>query len=216
MDACGNEGTALTELAKLIRRYPVLGECRAAVYRAYCILKESFNGGGKVLICGNGGSASDAEHMTGELMKGFLKPRKLREPWLGRLRQELPEEDWYDRLQLALPAIALTSNKALLTAIANDQGADLIFAQQVLGYGRPGDVLIAISTSGNSDNVLKAIWTARLLGLKVIGLTGAGGGRQKDLCDVAITVPATATMEIQELHLPVYHCLCAMVEAAFF
>lgn len=216
MDVHPDDGTVLSEISLLIRRYPVLESCRTAVIQAYHILKEALEAGSKVLLCGNGGSAADAEHISGELMKGFLLPRKLRDEWRSKLRRELPAEDWYERLQMALPAIALTSNTVLASAIANDQGADLVFAQQVLGYGRPGDVLMVISTSGNSDNVIKAAQTARFLGLKVIGLTGAAGGKLKEFCDVAITVPATVTAEIQELHLPVYHCICAMLEANFF
>lgn len=217
MDNRLDDGTVLSGISQLTRRYPLLEPCQAAISRAYIILKEALEAGCKILICGNGGSAADAEHISGELMKGFLEPRKLTGEWREKLRQELSEEEnWYERLQMALPAIALTSNSALASAIANDQGADLVFAQQVLGYGRPGDVLIAISTSGNSDNVIKATLTARSIGVKVVGLTGAGGGKLRELCDVVIAVPSIVTAEIQELHLPVYHCICAMLEASFF
>jgi D-sedoheptulose 7-phosphate isomerase len=174
--------------------------------------------GGKLLICGNGGSAADSEHIVGELMKGYLSKRPLPDPVRQRFSAVFPDDGAYlaDHLQGALPAISLVSQSSLLTAFANDVAADLIFAQQVYGYGRPGDVLLAISTSGNAANVVRAIQVARVQGLKSIGLTGRDGGALKTLCDLAIRVPADTTPTIQEYHIAVYHTLCALLEEEFF
>jgi D-sedoheptulose 7-phosphate isomerase len=171
-----------------------------------------------VLICGNGGSAADSEHVVGELMKGY---RSLR-PVPGAVRQRLvsasPEHGHYlaDHLQGALPTISLVSQTSLITAFANDVAPDMIFAQQVYGYGREGDVVIGISTSGNSSNVVNAIEVGRALGLHTIGFTGHGGGRMKSLCDATVCVPFQNTADVQERHLPIYHVLCEMLEDAFF
>ena len=170
------------------------------------------------MVCGNGGSASDSLHIVGELMKGFVLPRKLDENMQKRLREACPEMAEYciENLQGALPAISLVSEAGLTTAYANDQAPDLAFAQQVLGQAKPGDVLLAISTSGNSTNVLYAIGIARALHVKTIGLTGHTGGKMASLCDVCIKVPGVETFKIQEYHLPVYHALCMCVEEEFF
>ncbi len=191
-------------------RYPALECVRQDVNDAFEILKSSYENGGKPLVCGNGGSASDSEHIVGELMKGFYRQRPLPEAE----KEAIGEISAY--LQGALPAIALTGHPALATAFLNDVKPDMIFAQQVYGYGREGDVLIAISTSGNSANVLHAVTVAKAKGLQVIGLTGRDGGRLKEVCDVCVTVPARVTAEVQEYHLPVYHTLCAMLEEHFF
>jgi D-sedoheptulose 7-phosphate isomerase len=181
------------------------------------MLQKSLECGGKVLTCGNGGSAADAEHISGELMKGFIKKRLLPGDVRNGIVAIRPDsESWVDRLQQPLPVYPLVMNGPLASAIANDLGLDLIFAQQVLGYGNRGDVLFALSTSGNSPNNLKAIQIARYKGMAVIGLTGGNGGRFMDDCDLVVKVPATQTFEIQELHLPVYHCICSMLEAYFF
>lgn len=201
----------MTDYLKMMTdRYPALECVRQDVNDAYEILKTSYENGGKLLVCGNGGSASDSEHIVGELMKGFYRQRPLPEAD----RQAIGEISAY--LQGALCAIALTGHPALATAFLNDVKPDMIFAQQVYGYGKEGDVLIAISTSGNSVNVLHAVTVAKAKGLRVIGLTGRDGGRLKEVCDVCVTVPAQVTAEIQEYHLPVYHTLCAMLEAHFF
>lgn len=202
----------------LMRRYPALAICHDSIARAFELMAEGFANQGKLLICGNGGSAADAEHIVGELMKGFLLQRPVPSDFRARLRESWPDqvEHLADHLQGALPAVALTGHMALSTAFQNDVAAEMIFAQQVYGYGRVGDVLLGISTSGNSKNVLHALRVAHSMGLRTLGLTGASGGQMAALCDVCICVPATQTLEVQELHLPVYHTLCCMLEAAFF
>lgn len=191
-------------------RYPALEGVSGEVKEAFELLKTSYENGGKLLVCGNGGSASDSEHIVGELMKGFYKKRPLPETE----KEAIGEISAF--LQGALPAIALTGHPALTTAFSNDVRADMTFAQQVYGYGRAGDVLIALSTSGNSVNVLHAATVAKAGNLAVIGLTGQDGGRLREICDVCIAVPTQVTAEIQEYHLPVYHTLCAMLEDYFF
>lgn len=195
---------------RLFARYPALSPLRGTVKEAYKVLCRSFAAGGKLLVCGNGGSAADAEHIVGELMKGFY----LKRPLPAGLRARLGQMGGL--LQSALPAVALTGHTALSTAFANDVDPALCFAQQVLGYGRKGDVLLCISTSGNSGNVCRAAEVAAAMGLAVVSLTGRGGGALKDLSDVCLMAPADVTAEIQELHLPLYHTLCAMLEAYFF
>lgn len=197
-------------LKRMIERYPALGPVSGEVRSAYEILHGCYRQEGKLLVCGNGGSASDAEHIVGELMKGFYRQRSL-----SREEKEIFGE-LGDSLQGALPAIALTGHPALSTAFMNDVDPKMVFAQQVYGYGRAGDVLMALTTSGNSRNVLNAVRVARAKGMKVIGLTGRDGGSLKELCDVCIIVPGQATADIQEYHLPVYHAICAMLEESFF
>lgn len=202
----------------LFGRYPDLEPCRADLQRAFELLRDSFAAGGKLLTCGNGGSAADGEHLVGELMKGFASRRPLDQVKRQALVAFDPEDGAYlaDHLQGALPAISLVSQTALGTAIANDVAADMVFAQQVHGYGRPGDVLLGISTSGNSLNVVRATQVAGAGGLTTIGLTGANGGRLRELCDVCIRVPYDSVIEVQERHLPVYHALGLMLEGEFF
>ena len=202
----------------LFERYPSLNACRADVFDAAEAICAAYHAGGKLIVCGNGGSAADAEHIVGELMKGFLKKRPLPEETRARIKEAFPEDADYlsGNLQGALPAISLVNQIALGTAFANDQAADLVFAQQVLGLGNKGDVLLAISTSGNSKNVVYAVETARVCGLKTVALTGRSGGRLKPLADVTIAVPDDETYRIQELHLPVYHALCVAAEEEFF
>lgn len=202
----------------LIDRYPMLMECREDVIKAYEILEESYSSGRKLLVCGNGGSASDSEHIVGELMKEFKLKRKVYSDQAAALKaidMELGQV-LAENLQGALPAICLTGHSALTTAFMNDANADLVFAQQVNGYGKPGDVFLGISTSGNSKNVLYAAVNAKAKGLKVIGLTGAKENKLMKYADVCIRVPEIETYKIQELHLPVYHCLCLMLEDKFF
>lgn len=171
----------------------------------------SFANGGKLLLCGNGGSAADCAHITGELAKGFVKKRPLEQKLKDRIG-----ESWANHLQQALPAIDLTANCALIAAIGNDlEGAD-VYAQQVLAYGQAGDVLIGISTSGNAENVIRAVRTAKALGLFTIGMTGEEGGRLKDCCDLTLSVPQRETYRVQEMHLQLYHGMCMDIEAAFF
>lgn len=205
-------------LEDLVRRYPSLEVCCADIEDAFERIAASFASGGKLLICGNGGSAADAQHIAGELMKGFLKRRPLPSTIQKAFEQAGGERGRYiaSQLQGALPAIALMGQDALFTAFANDVDAALVFAQQVYALGRSGDVLMGISTSGNSTNVMDALYTAKAIGMVTVGLTGSSGGRMADICDVAIKVPAISTPEVQELHLPVYHALCAMLEQEFF
>jgi D-sedoheptulose 7-phosphate isomerase len=208
----------MDEFDRLIVKYPELESCRGDLEGAYQLLKACFLGGGKLLACGNGGSAADSEHIVGELMKGFLQRRPLPDDLRRRLATAYPEEGNYlaDHLQGALPAISLVNQVALNTAFANDVAPEMVFSQQVYGYGRPGDILLGISTSGNALNVLQAVQVARVLGLTTLGLSGADGGKLRALCDITIRVPWTATADIQERHLPVIHALCAKLENEFF
>ena len=210
----------LETVQTLIERYPVLSACREAMEQAVKVLVESYAAGGKLLVCGNGGSAADSEHIVGELMKGFLLPRRLGGEMQQRFEKACPEHAAYlmENLQGTLPAISLVNSVGLGTAFANDQAPDLVFAQQILGLGNEGDVLLGISTSGNSKNVLYALDVARAKGLRTIVLTGRKGGRivSENLAETVICVPEDETFKIQELHLPVYHMLCIAVENEFF
>ena len=196
---------------ELMHRFPSLTKCDVAIRQAFDLLVECYRLGGKVLVCGNGGSAADAEHIVGELLNKFNKKRKIDQDVASLLPAEIA-----DGLVGALPAVSLSSMNAALSAIANDSRWDLAFAQQVYGLGRRGDVLMAISTSGNSRNCINAAYVARAKGLRVIAMTGVSGGGLAALADVAICVPEHETFKIQELHLPVYHALCAAIEDAFF
>lgn len=206
------------QLDLLIERYPKLTVCKEDIKKAYELLEEAYSKGRKLLVCGNGGSASDSEHIVGELMKEFKLKRKVYGDHASALKAIDPElgQVLADNLQGALPAICLTGHSSLTTAFMNDANADLVFAQQVNGYGKPGDVFLGISTSGNSKNVLYAAVNAKAKGLKVIGLTGAKESKLMKYADVCIRVPETETYKIQEYHLPVYHCLCLMLEEKFF
>ncbi len=208
----------ISSVDELIARYPALTVCRQDLCAAVELLCECYHAGHKLITCGNGGSASDAEHIVGELMKGFLLPRKLDAGMQKKLEEICPDEAAYfmENLQDALPAISLVNETALNTAFANDQAPDLSFAQQVLGLGNAGDVLLGITTSGNSTNVLYAVQMAKAKGMKTISLTGKQGGKIKGMTDVSICVPEDETYRIQEYHLPVYHMLCIAVEQEFF
>ena len=222
----------MNHLDELMGRYPALSACRAEIESAFRALSECYASGGKLLVCGNGGSAADADHIVGELMKGYLKPRPVSEDLRARLRAADPAlgPALAECLQGALTAVNLTAGSALLSAFANDVRPELAYAQAALGHGRKGDVLLGISTSGKASNVRSALVVGRAVGMTTIGLTGRGGGAKSasggaksasggamaELCDILIAVPATRTFEVQELHLPVYHCLCAMVEERFF
>lgn len=192
----------------IFKRYPELKCCKCDIEKALNLIIETYKNKGKVLVCGNGGSASDSEHIVGELMKGFCSKRKIND---DRLSAELKEN-----LQGALPAISLCSQTSLMTAFNNDLDPEYVFAQQVYGYGNENDLLIAISTSGNSKNVLKAVEVANAIGVKTVALTGGTGGEIKEMATVTITVPSYETYKIQEYHLPIYHYLCGMVEKEFF
>ena len=203
---------------ELIERYPVLNDSREDIVQAYLTLEESYLHGGKLLVAGNGGSSADANHIVGELMKGFCLPRKMSEDFADKLKavDEVRGAVLADKLQGALPAIALDNHNALNTAFLNDVDGALMYAQQVNGYGNAGDVFLGITTSGNAGNVMYAAVVAKAKGMKVLGLTGKTGGKLAGVADVCIRVNETETYKVQELHLPIYHCLCLMVEAFFF
>lgn len=202
----------------LIERYPILEECRQSLIDAYFIMEEAYEGDHKLLIAGNGGSAADSEHIAGELMKRFKTPRPVTPEMAEKLKAIDPVrgENLAKNLERGLMAIPLVAHEALSTAYINDVDGLGVFAQQLFGFGRPGDVFLGISTSGNSKNVMSATVVARALGIKVIGLTGAKGGELAHVSDVVVKVPETETYMIQELHLPVYHCWCLMLEDKFF
>lgn len=205
-------------LDELLERYTSLVGQRENIIGVYKILEESYSGGGKLLVAGNGGSAADSEHIVGELMKAFIKPRRPEVSLQDKLKSVDKKlgEVLADNLQGALPAIAVTGHVGLSTAYLNDCSPLLAFAQQVNGFGNEGDVFLGISTSGNSENILYALVTARAKGMKTVGLSGRDGGRMKEFCDEIIIVPEKETFKIQELHLPVYHALCLMLEERFF
>jgi len=202
----------------LIIRYPALAECKEDMLTAVKLLIDCYQKRGKLLVCGNGGSAADAQHIVGELMKGFILPRKLSKTLQENIQKTFPESSSYfmDNLQCALPAISLLGENALISAYSNDKAPDLLFAQQVLGLGDKGDVLLAISTSGNSKNVLYACQVAKIKEMKVIGLAGGNGGKMKELCDTTICAPSKETYLVQEYHLPIYHTVCLALENEFF
>jgi D-sedoheptulose 7-phosphate isomerase len=205
-------------MEKMIDKYPELNSCKESMEQSFRLMKKCYASGGKILLCGNGGSAADCEHIVGELMKGFMSKRPVKPEMRNKLSQfgDTDSEYLAQHLQGALPAISLVSHSALMTAYANDVAADMVFAQQVFGYGKPEDVLIGISTSGNSNNIVRAIQIAKAMGIGTIGLTGRTGGRMYDLCDVTIRVPWNSTPDVQERHLPIYHALCIMLEEEFF
>jgi phosphoheptose isomerase len=205
-------------LDELISNNPALESCRKDIREACLAIIDSYSNEGKLLICGNGGSASDADHIVGEIMKSFEKKRSVDKDLEDNLRSVSGERGSYiaERLQGALPAISLNAHAALASAISNDMDASLVFAQQIVGYGQKNDVLMAISTSGNSRNIIDAAITAKAKGLTVIGLTGKSGGEMQQYCDIVISVPASGTAEVQEFHLPVYHAICRIVENRFF
>lgn len=210
----------LSQLDILFGRYPALSVCREDMVSVFGILKNCFERGNKLLIAGNGGSCADAQHIVGELMKGFKLPRRCPPDFAEKLVNADSARGVIlaEKLQCALPAIALSGQQALNTAYINDVkgGGEYVFAQQLYGYGREGDVFLGISTSGNSQNVLNAATVAKAMGIKIIGLTGEKGGALASVADAAIKVPASETYMIQEYHLPVYHCLCLMLEEYFF
>lgn len=205
-------------LDDLIKRYPALDREKDAIWQAYVVMKECYLNKGKLLVAGNGGSASDSEHICGELMKGFRLKR--------RISQELTEKligidteigkELAENLEGSLPAIPLVSQAALSTAYINDVGSDGVFAQQIYGVGCEGDVFVGISTSGNSKNIVQAAVLAKAVDIKVIALTGQTGGKLLDYSDVCVKVPEMEAYKVQELHLPIYHCWCMMLEKDFF
>lgn len=204
-------------LEELVVRYPSLNEVKQDVLKAYLLLEEAYKNNKKVLICGNGGSASDSEHIVGELMKCFKKKRTIKSDVYDKLANLNEEGAKLQRtLDGSLRAIALTSHLALTTAFSNDKEPTVGFAQQLYGLGDDGDVLLSISTSGNSENCVLATTLAKAMNIKTIALTGAKDSRLSRISDVTIKAPEVETYKIQELHLPIYHCLCAMLEEEFF
>jgi len=208
----------MDHIQQLILRYPQLSNVKNDIKSAFEIIKESYLKDGKLLIAGNGGSASDAEHIAGELMKTFAKKRMLPDSFISEIKNIDTEISEYllPKMQPGLPAIALSGHASLNTACINDIDGNITFAQQVYGYGKEEDILLGITTSGNSKNILYACAVAKAKKLKIIALTGAGGGKIKQFADVCICVPETETYKIQELHLPVYHIICMMLEDYFF
>ena len=205
-------------IAQLIERYPVLASVKNEIRTAYQVLERAYTNHKKLLVGGNGGSCADAEHIVGELMKGFVKkreiPKMMQERLLG-LDQELGKQ-LANGLQSSLRAIAITGHAGLSTAFANDVDPEMTYAQQVNGYGDEGDVLLAISTSGNAKNLIYAALTARAKNMPVVLLSGKDGGKLRAIADVSIVVPNQKTYQIQELHLPIYHALCLQLEDKFF
>ncbi len=202
----------------LTSRYPSLGKIRDDIISAYLLMEECYEHDGKLLIAGNGGSAADAEHIAGELMKRFKNPRPVSEEFAEKLKSIDPirGENLAKNLEQSLTAIPLVAHESLTTAYINDVDALGVFAQQLFGFGRSGDVFLGISTSGNSKNILSATVVARALGIRVIGLTGSKGGELAGVADICVKAPSDETYMIQELHLPIYHCWCLMLEDKFF
>ena len=193
---------------QLYDKYPVLENCKQEIEAAIEMILDTYRKGGKLLLCGNGGSCSDCEHIVGELMKGFLSPRPVTD-------ERIPEH-LRKNLQGSLPAIALTSQSAILSAFANDVDPSMVYAQMVYGYAKENDLFIGLSTSGNSQNVVNAAEVVKALGVKTIALTGQNKSKLSEVCTITINVPETDTYKIQELHLPVYHYICAIVEWSIF
>lgn len=208
----------MKHIEELIERYPNLSVCEDSIRKATEILIDSYKKGGKLLVAGNGGSAADSDHITGELLKSFVKKRVPEKTLLDSISKIDEGTGSYlaDKLQGSLPAIALTNNSALMTASLNDVDGNVMFAQQVMGLGNCGDVFFGISTSGNSKDIVYAAVVAKAKGLKAIALTGRDGGKIKDIADISIIVPEKETFKIQELHLPVYHALCLEIEEYFW
>lgn len=208
----------MKHIDELCARYPVLAVCKNDIEKAAEILIESFENGGKLLVAGNGGSCADSDHISGELLKSFVKKRRSSAELIDSIRKINPETGDYlsDKLQGSLPVIALTNNTALMTASLNDVDGNIMFAQQVNGYGKKEDVFLGISTSGNSMDIVYPAVVAKAKGLRTIALTGKNGGKLKDIADICIVVPEQETFKIQELHLPVYHALCLEVEEYFW
>ena len=202
----------------LYERYENLNSAKESIEKAKNMIIESFESGGKLLLCGNGGSCADCDHMVGELMKGFLSKRTLSDEQKQSMidNADFINREWLEQLQGALPAISLPSATALNMAFCNDVNPELLYAQQLMGLGKKEDILFCISTSGNSKNVCAAATVGKALGIPVIGLAGQSGGKLKEIADVCICAPETETYKIQELHLPIYHYLCAEVEKHFF
>lgn len=202
-------------VSTLIERYPDLAVCRRDIEKTVAVILDSYQRGGKILLCGNGGSAADCEHISGELLKGFLLKRTPEDEELTGLSLAIGSEN-AAKLQRGIPAIPLCSLSAAMTAFSNDVSAELVYAQLTYAIGKKGDTLICISTSGNSRNAVLAAKTARQMGITTVALTGKAGGELKEICDITVTAPEKDTFKVQELHLPIYHAICAEVERILF
>lgn len=215
---CMLESRLIKHIDLLMERYPALESAKEDIIAAYLVMEECYNHDGKLLIAGNGGSAADSEHIAGELMKRFKTPRPVTKEFGEKLKKIDPVrgDNLAKNLERGLMAIPLVAHEALSTAYINDVDGLGVFAQQLFGFGRPGDVFLGISTSGNSKNIMSATVVARALDIKVIGLTGADGGELATVADVCVKAPSDETYMIQEFHLPIYHCLCLMLEDRFF
>ncbi len=200
----------------LIERYPALSVCRADIEKAVELLHNCYVNKGTILLCGNGGSAADAEHISGELLKGFLMRRTPDDATVNKIAEHLGSYEMASKLQGGIPAIPLTSLSSVLSAFANDVDPELVFGQLVYAFGRENDAFVGLSTSGNSKNVVRAAQIAKAIGIPAIAMTGESGGKLKDICDVTIRVPAKETYQVQEYHLPVYHAICAELEERIF
>ena len=200
----------------LLQRFPQLAPLANALTDAVASLVACHKRGGLIMVCGNGGSAADGSHIVGELMKGFMLRREPCAERAAALRAADPEGMLAGLLQEGVRAVCLSDAPALVSAVGNDLSWEVVYAQQVFALAKPGDVLIGLSTSGNAKNVVRALQTARALGVKTVGFTGANGGAMREWCDVLLAVPETETYKVQELHLPLYHALCAMVEEELF
>ena len=205
-------------LEELLTRYPALTGCCAEIVQAANMMLAAYQNGGKILVCGNGGSCADSDHIVGELMKGFLLMRNMNGEQAEQFRKALGEdaEEMIEKLQCGIPAISLPAQSAVLSAFANDVDAELMYAQLVFGYAKPGDLLIGLSTSGNSKNVVAAAKVAKAMGIATLALTGERESKLSALCDCTVRVPEAETFKVQELHLPVYHYLCASLEDRLF
>ena len=205
-----------TKILQLLSNYPQLEIIKKNIIQAHGLICRCYEEQNKVLLCGNGGSAADCEHIVGELMKGFLVKRRLPKEEEAMLRMYGADETMIDNIVEALPAISLTNHISFLTAFCNDNSAENVFAQQLYVLGNPGDVLWAISTSGNSTNIINAAIVAKAKGMKIIGMTGKDGGKLAEYSDVLLNAPSDVTARIQEMHTPIYHTICAMLEVHFF
>ena len=209
--------TTIKIYEELFDRYPSLSDIKENILNAFEMINSTYQNGGTLYCAGNGGSSSDSEHIVGELLKSFKKHRKIDVETVNNLSSQ-GDDGLYllDKLEGSLPAVSLISQTGILTAFANDKTWDTAFAQQLYGLGRRGDCLLVLSTSGNSKNCVNAVLVARAKGIKTIAFTGASGGKLKEICNEYISVPEIETYKVQELHLPIYHCICAMLEEEFF
>jgi len=215
---CDMKKHSLGIIEKFFSKNPNLDHFKLTMIHAVDLLTKNFYKGGKILVCGNGGSAADSEHIVGELMKGFVLNRNIKNETLNKIKVFFPSEvdNFMNNLQIGIPAISLVSQTGLITAFNNDKNSDYVYAQQVFSYGKPNDTLFCLSTSGNSNNVLNAAKISKVLGIPVVGFTGSNGGKLKELSDYLFNVPSMVTSEIQEFHLPIYHTICLALEEELF